>query len=70
MGFEWVDAIFSGHLHNNAQGEYKGIRLVTTSAVGKPLADAPSGLRIVKVYNDRIEHKYYGHDELPDTGIF
>ena len=65
-----VDAIFSGHLHNNAQGEYKGIRLITTSAVGKPLADAPSGFRIVKVYNDRIEHHYYGLDEIPVTVVF
>lgn len=65
-----VDAIFSGHLHNNAQGEYKGIRLITTSALGKPLADAPSGLRIVKVYKDRIEHHYYSLDEIPDTVVF
>lgn len=65
-----VDAIFSGHLHNNAYGEYKGVQLVTTSAVGKPLAEAPSGLRIVKVYNDRIEHQYYGLDEIPDTVFF
>lgn len=65
-----VDAIFSGHLHNNAQGEYKGIRLVTTSAVGKPLGDAPSGFRIVRVYSDRIVHHYYGLDELPDKVVF
>lgn len=65
-----VDAIFSGHLHNNAQGEYKGISLVTTSAVGKPLADVPSGLRIVKVYADSIAHHYYGLDELPDKVVF
>lgn len=65
-----VDAIFSGHLHNNAQSEYKGVSLVTTSAVGKPLADAPSGLRIVKVYADRIAHNYYGLDELPDKVVF
>ncbi|GAH76052.1 unnamed protein product, partial [marine sediment metagenome] len=38
-----------------------------TSAVGKPLGDAPSGLRIVKVFTDSIEHIYYGLDEIPDS---
>jgi len=62
-----VDAIFSGHLHNNAIASFGEIQLVTTSAVGKPLGDAPSGLRIVKVFTDSIEHIYYGLDEIPDS---
>lgn len=61
-----VDAVFSGHLHNNKELFYGDISLVTTSALGKPLGTAPSGLRIVKVFNDRIEHRYYGLDELPE----
>lgn len=60
-----VSAIFSGHLHNNAQADYEGIQLVSTSAVGKPLANAPSGFRIIKVFPDRIEHDYVGLDEVP-----
>jgi hypothetical protein len=43
---------------------------VTTSAVGKPLGKAPSGLRIVKVYRDKIEHSFYGLDELPLSVTF
>lgn len=64
-----VNAIFSGHLHNNAQAEYKGIRLIITSAVGKPLGNAPSGFRIIKVLNDRIEHNFYGLHEVPEKVI-
>ena len=62
-----VDAVFNGHYHNNAIVSYKGIQLITTSAIGKPLSDAPSGMRIVKIYSDRIEHDYFGLDELPDA---
>ncbi len=65
-----VDAIFSGHLHNNATANYGGIQLVTTSALGKQLGKASSGLRIVKVFPDRIEHHYYGLDEIPETITF
>jgi len=62
-----VDAVFSGHYHNNKLLNDGPVQLVTTSALGKPLGDAPSGLRIVKIYADRIEHAYYGLDELPDN---
>lgn len=62
-----VGAIFSGHLHNNATSKYGNIQMVTTSTIGKPLGSAPSGLQIVKVYPDRIEHVYYGLNELPDS---
>ena len=65
-----VEAIYSGHLHNNATSHYGKIQLVTTSALGKPLGGAPSGLRIVKIFNDRIEHQYYGLDEIPEKVTF
>lgn len=65
-----VDAVFFGHLHKNIYTEYKGIQLVTTSSVGRPLGPDPSGLRIVKVFEDRIEHIYYGLDEVPETITF
>jgi 3',5'-cyclic AMP phosphodiesterase CpdA len=62
-----VEAIFAGHLHNNSTTKYGNILLVTTSALGKPLADALSGIRIVKVYPGRIESVYYSLDEIPET---
>jgi len=65
-----VKVVFSGHLHNNAIAKYNSVKMVTTSAVGKPLGNAPSGFRIVKVYNDNIESDYYGLDDVPEKIIF
>jgi 3',5'-cyclic AMP phosphodiesterase CpdA len=65
-----VEAIFAGHLHNNASSVYGMLQMVTTSAVGKPLAKAPSGIRIVKVYPQKIESNYYGLDEIPEIITF
>ncbi|MEI6048516.1 MAG: metallophosphoesterase [Bacteroidota bacterium] len=65
-----VKVVFSGHLHNNAYAKFGEMELVTTSAVGKPMAKAPSGFRIVKVYSDRIESVYYGLDEIPESITF
>ncbi len=62
---ENVRAVFAGHLHNNALASYGRTELVITSAAGMPLGEAPSGFRVVKVYPDRIEHSYYGLDEVP-----
>jgi 3',5'-cyclic AMP phosphodiesterase CpdA len=64
-----VDAVFAGHLHNNASAKYGEMEMVTTSSVGRPLAKAPSGLRIVIVYPDRIESSYYTLDEIPEKII-
>jgi len=65
-----IEAVFSGHYHNNSLSTYGKIQLVTTSALGKPLGKAPSGMRIVKVYSNRIEHEYFGLEELPDSVHF
>ncbi len=65
-----VVALFSGHYHNNSISTFGKIQLVTTSALGKPLGKAPSGMRIVKIFSDRIEHEYYGLEELPDSVAF
>jgi len=62
-----VNALFTGHYHNNKLLEYGPMQLVTTSALGKPLGEAPSGLRIVKIYPEKIDHQYYGLEELPDA---
>lgn len=61
-----VTAVFSGHLHDNAESLSGKTQMIVTSAVGRPLGDAPSGLRIIKVYKDRISHKYYPLDQIPD----
>jgi 3',5'-cyclic AMP phosphodiesterase CpdA len=60
-----VKAVFAGHLHKNAMAKYEGIDIIATSALGKPLGDASSGFRVIKVFSDRIESKYYPIDEIP-----
>jgi len=65
-----VDAVFSGHLHNNAEGYSGDTEMIVTSAVGRPLGDAPSGVRIIKVYKDRITHTYYPLDQIPERVVF
>jgi 3',5'-cyclic AMP phosphodiesterase CpdA len=62
-----VSAVFAGHWHRCHYLNHKGIQMVTTGAVGYPLGDDPSGFRIVKVFPDRIEHQYYGLDDLPES---
>ena len=65
-----VDAVFSGHYHNNAFAKYGDIQFVTTSAIGKPLGEAPSGIRIIRIYNGKIKHEFFGLDEIPETVSF
>ncbi len=63
-------AVFSGHYHRNAYVKDGEMELITTSSCGKSLGKDPLGFRIVKVYPDRIEHKYYGFDEVPKAVEF
>ena len=41
--------------------------MVTSAAVGYTLGYDPSGFRIVKVFRDRIEHEYFGFNEMPEA---
>jgi len=61
-----VTAVFAGHYHRNCVGFDDQLEMITTSAVGRPLGDDPSGFRVVNVYKERISHKYYGLEELPE----
>ena len=60
-----VSAVFAGHWHKCHYVDHKEIQMVTTGPVGYPLGDDPSGLRIVKVSRNIIEHRYYGLDQIP-----
>lgn len=53
-----VDAIFAGHLHNNAEASHNGILVITTNAAGKPLGNAQPGYRLIKITKRQIEHSY------------
>ena len=62
-----VRTVFAGHYHRNSGGTDDWLEMVTTGPVGKPLGDDPSGLRVVKVFSDRIEYRYYGLDDVPPS---
>jgi 3',5'-cyclic AMP phosphodiesterase CpdA len=61
-----VRAVFAGHAHFNVLGKAGGVEMVTTGGVGKPLGKDPSGFRIVKVYEDRLEHEYVSLEKPPE----
>lgn len=58
--------MFAGHLHRNAGGKAGDFQMTTTGAVGKPLGTDPSGFRVIKVYEDRVEHDYIPLDKVPE----
>ncbi|MOA53848.1 hypothetical protein D3C78_1773690 [compost metagenome] len=59
--------IFAGHLHRNSFGKDGEMEMVTTGPVGRPLGKDPSGLRIVTVIDGKIQHTYYGLDQIPKS---
>ena len=67
--------VFCGHYHRNAGGFYKDLEEVVTSAVGAQLGDEEQGYRIVKVLENRLEHRYYAlgtapkYIDLPSSGL-
>lgn len=59
--------MFAGHLHRNAGGSYHDIPFTTTTAMGAQLGDDVPGLRIVKVWEEKVEQSFYSPDNLPTT---
>ncbi|XP_057307884.1 serine/threonine-protein phosphatase CPPED1-like [Hydractinia symbiolongicarpus] len=62
-----VKHIFCGHYHRNAGGLYGDLEVIVTSAIGCQLGEDKSGMRIVRVSENKIEHKYYGLQECPTS---
>ncbi|XP_077980685.1 serine/threonine-protein phosphatase CPPED1-like [Glandiceps talaboti] len=62
-----VKTIFCGHYHRNGGGFYGNMEEVVTSAIGCPLGEADSGLRVVRVLDNEIKHQYYEMDNIPET---
>ena len=56
---------FAGHYHINAGGMDGEFEMVVTSAVGLQMGNEKSGMRIVRVFEDNIDHKYYEFDDFP-----
>ncbi|WP_354335418.1 metallophosphoesterase [Pedobacter sp. CG_S7] len=61
-----VSHVFAGHYHRNAFGKSGNIEMVTTGPVGKPLGKDPSGFRIISINGNKVTHKYYNLDSIPD----
>ena len=55
-----VSAVLSGHLHRNHIAQDGDLLMISAAPAG-------SGFRIVKVFRDRIDHEYYGSDEIPGS---
>lgn len=60
-----VRHVFCGHIHQNAGGWYKDLEIVVTSAIGCQTGEDKSGFRLVRVAENRIDHKYYNIGECP-----
>ncbi len=60
-----VEAVYAGHLHDNAQGEYLGIRMVTTSAVCRQLGKARPGVRLIEINREGLKDRYVSTQEIP-----
>ncbi|CAF0824085.1 unnamed protein product [Adineta ricciae] len=60
-----VKKIFCGHYHRNAGGSYKSMEQIVTSAIGLQLGVDKSGVRLVRVTEDDIEHQYFATDDIP-----
>jgi 3',5'-cyclic AMP phosphodiesterase CpdA len=61
-----VRYVFAGHYHRNAFGRDGVLEMITNGPVGRPLGADPSGLRIVTVRDDVLEHTYYPMGLIPN----
>jgi hypothetical protein len=53
-----VLATFCGHWHRNHLARDGDMVQVLTGAVGYPLGDDPSGIRVVRLTSAGVEHEY------------
>jgi 3',5'-cyclic AMP phosphodiesterase CpdA len=62
-----VKYLFSGHYHRDLVARDAGFESVVTGPVGKPLGEGKSGLCIVVVRDDGLQHRFYDFGNLPTT---
>lgn len=60
-----VNAIFAGHLHNNAYGKVGNMEMITIGPVGKVLGTGYQGMNLVKVYPDRFINEFIALNQFP-----
>jgi 3',5'-cyclic AMP phosphodiesterase CpdA len=63
-----IEAVFVGHRHQNDYVKDGPLEMITTTvaALGPSPKNNPHGIRIVEVYPDRIEQKFYSYETLPE----
>lgn len=69
MGRYRVSDMFAGHLHFNAESNYGDFKITITNSICTPLRADKIGLRIVKVYPQKIVDDYYELDKIPSSII-
>ena len=62
-----ASAVFAGHWHRNNYARDGELEMVTSGSVGYPLGNDPSGLRVVHVLDNGLEHRYFALDDLPES---
>ena len=62
-GVKWV---FAGHQHQNEEARDGDLQVIATGPVGMPLHGAKSGIRIVVVTPESLQHKYFDFGEIPE----
>ena len=60
-----VNAIFAGHLHNNAYGKVGNMEMITIGPIGKVLGTGDQGMNLVKVYPDRFISEFIALNQFP-----
>ena len=60
-----VNAIFAGHLHNNAYGKVGNMEMIRIGPVGKVLGTGYQGMNLVKVYPDRFISEFIALNQFP-----
>jgi len=54
-----LEYVFTGHLHINLETSFKETKIITTSALGLPLGDDPSGYRIIDYKDGKLSYKFF-----------
>ena len=61
-----VTHVFAGHTHRNVTVKDGPLEIVASAPIGLPLGPDDSGLRVVVVRDDLIEHRYFSMGRIPN----
>ena len=64
-----VQAVFSGHYHDNKINTCQGVDLITTNSVTVPMGNVPAGFRVVNVYKNRYEQYYFNLKQMAKKDV-